>query len=114
MRISIDDFGTGYSSLSYLKRFAPDVLKLDRSLVREIHLNGVDRAIVGGTVETAHSLGIRVVAEGVEHAEQLAALRDVGCDEAQGFLFAKPMSTQELGQLAAWQVQGGLVSDCRA
>jgi diguanylate cyclase (GGDEF)-like protein/PAS domain S-box-containing protein len=90
VRISIDDFGTGQSSLSYLKHFPLTTLKIDRAFVKDIHVNSDGEAIVKAVIALAHVLKLRVVAEGVETAEQIAFLRDVGCEEVQGYFYSQP------------------------
>jgi EAL domain-containing protein (putative c-di-GMP-specific phosphodiesterase class I) len=89
--LSIDDFGTGFSSLTQLVRMPFSELKIDRSFVSRIEMQGADRLLVDSTVALAHRLGLRTVAEGVETQAQLEYLRQIGCDMAQGFLFARPM-----------------------
>ena len=91
LRFSIDDFGTGYSSLSLLNRFPLESIKIDRSFVREITRNPSDAAITQGIIGLAHSLKLKVVAEGVETPEQLAMLSDWACDEVQGYYFSEPV-----------------------
>jgi len=96
---SIDDFGTGYSSLSYLKRLPIDTLKIDKSFVQNIPGDSDNATIAQAILAMAHSLGIRVVAEGVETAEQLAFLRQHGCDAMQGYYFSPPLPAQDLETL---------------
>ena len=90
VRISIDDFGTGYSSLGYLPRLPIDTLKIDRSFVAELGLNKTALSLIEGMISLAHSIGKRVIVEGVETEWQLATLRKLGCDEVQGFLLGRP------------------------
>ena len=99
IQLSIDDFGTGYSSMSYLKRFPIDQLKIDRHFVRDIPGNGDDEAINNAIISMAHSLGMSVVAEGVETAAQQQFMRAAGCDTMQGFYFARPMPAEQFTAL---------------
>jgi diguanylate cyclase (GGDEF)-like protein/PAS domain S-box-containing protein len=109
LRVALDDFGTGYSSLSYLKHFTVDALKVDRSFVRDLPHDRGDSAIVSAVVALGHALGLSVVAEGVETAEQGAYVTRLGCDEMQGYYFAKPMPPEALERvLRAWSGVGNV------
>jgi len=94
--LAIDDFGTGFSSLSYLQRLKIDRLKIDRSFVTQLTQRNEDKSIALTVTHLAKNLGLEVIAEGVEHADQAARLRAMGCDEAQGYLFARPLAVQGL------------------
>jgi EAL domain-containing protein (putative c-di-GMP-specific phosphodiesterase class I) len=106
VQLAIDDFGLGYSSLSYLKRFPVDFLKIDRSFIAGLKRepNGgstKDTEIVKGMIELTHALGLKVIAEGVENAEQLTRLRQMKCDLAQGNYFSEPLPSEELAVILA-------------
>jgi len=99
IRLAIDDFGTGYSSMSLMKQFPIDTIKIDRSFVRDLPDDSEDKAITQAIISMGKALGMTIVAEGVETAEQEAFLRDHACDEMQGFLFSKPVPSQQLAEL---------------
>jgi EAL domain-containing protein (putative c-di-GMP-specific phosphodiesterase class I) len=95
LSIAVDDFGTGYSSLSYLQRLPASELKIDQSFVRSMATRPQAATIVHSTIELAHSLGLRVTAEGVENVEILNQLKAWGCDHAQGYFFSRPLPAHE-------------------
>jgi len=95
VHISIDDFGTGYSSLSYLQKMPIDHLKIDRSFIKNLHHTPKDKAFVQAIVTMAHTLGMKTIAEGVELEEQFTFLEEIKCEVAQGFLYSKPMSSDQ-------------------
>ena len=102
LTISIDDFGTGYSSLSYLKTFPVDVVKIDRFFIKDILTGQKDESIVKAMISMAHSMGMKVVAEGIETWEQFEVLHRMGCDYGQGFLFSPAVTQDEFsGMLKA-------------
>ena len=105
VKIAIDDFGTGHSSLGYLKRFPIDTVKIDSSFLADIVTDSVDRSLVNGIIAMSHSMDLRVVAEGVEQADQVAMLRQMSCDELQGFVFSRPVPPERAREM--------LVSDVR-
>lgn len=96
VKLSMDDFGTGYSSLSYLRQYAFDILKIDKSFITDIPSNKSDCDLVKATIAMAHSLGLKVVAEGVETKEQSDLLNQLACDYLQGYYFSKPITAQQL------------------
>ncbi|MCZ4282225.1 EAL domain-containing protein [Kiloniella laminariae] len=104
VNLAIDDFGMGYSSLSYLKRFPVDKLKIDKSFVMKLDQNPDDAAITAAIISMAHAMGTRVLAEGVEEKAHMLFLKERGCEEAQGFYFARPMPAEEF---VKWCSQGG-------
>jgi len=117
IQLSMDDFGTGYSNLTYLKRFKVDKVKIDRSFVVNLLSGSEDRAIVLAVIQIARSLNLRTLAEGVEDAAQGEQLRAMGCDEVQGYHYARPMAAPELelwlnrhGHSAGSDDQNGVVS----
>ena len=106
VHISVDDFGTGYSSLAYLQEFPIDELKLDRSFIVNMGTDARSLAIVKSVIDLAHSLGLRIVAEGVEDERAALLLGRSGCDEAQGYFFSRPLPISDLDDwLASYEVQ---------
>ena len=99
LHISLDDFGTGYSSLSYLKEFPVNVLKIDQSFVRDVTTDPSDASIVASIITLAHNLGLNVVAEGCETIDQLKFLRAYHCEQVQGYLFSRPLPSNEAEEL---------------
>ena len=108
VNLSIDDFGTGYSSLAYLRKLPARELKIDRSFVLDLEASGDARAVVDAVIRLAHALSLKVVAEGVETEGQSKILRELGCDQLQGYLFARPMSA---AALSLWAMQEAGASD---
>jgi EAL domain-containing protein (putative c-di-GMP-specific phosphodiesterase class I) len=104
VQVAIDDFGTGYSSLSYLREFNVDSLKIDQSFVREIATTSNEKSIVSAIISMGRSLGLRVVAEGVETPEALAFLKAQDCDEAQGYYFSPAIPAAQFAELQKMQV----------
>jgi EAL domain-containing protein (putative c-di-GMP-specific phosphodiesterase class I) len=98
VKLSVDDFGTGYSSLTYLKGLPVDEVKIDKGFVDHVTEDMADRAVVRAVVDIAHTMGLTVVAEGVETSEQLETLSELGVDEAQGYLLARPMAALDVAQ----------------
>jgi EAL domain-containing protein (putative c-di-GMP-specific phosphodiesterase class I) len=96
--ISVDDFGTGYSSLNYLKQFPIDVLKIDQSFIRDILVNKKDAAITSTIIHLGKSLGLEVIAEGVEYKNQVEFLDNAGCNKIQGYYYSKPLPYDEIEQ----------------
>ncbi|WP_409177403.1 EAL domain-containing protein [Brevibacillus fortis] len=105
IQISIDDFGTGYSSFSYIKSLPVDTIKIDASFIRDIHHNQESQAIVKAIVTIAQSLNMNVIAEGIELHDQVAALKENGCDHGQGYLFSKPLPTDAFDQFLRQEQQ---------
>lgn len=94
--VAMDDFGTGYSSLSYLRQYPFDVLNIDRSFVRDICIDNADKELINAAIAMAHALDLKVVAEGVETEQQQVSLKKMASDFVQGYLFSKPISTDQL------------------
>ena len=107
LRLAVDDFGTGYSSLAQLKRFPIDVLKIDQGFVRDIPQSSDDMAISAAIIAMGHSMDLRVLAEGVETAEQLASLRERGCDSYQGYFCSRPVPAEAFAALVREGRAGG-------
>jgi diguanylate cyclase (GGDEF)-like protein len=105
VRISLDDFGTGYSSLNYLKRFPLHTLKIDRSFVSDLKDNSRDTAIIAAVIALGRGLNLRVIAEGVETQQQLELLRNLQCEAIQGYLFCKPIPTEEVIHFLTFQAE---------
>ena len=104
----MDDYGTGYSSLAYIKNLALDELKIDRAFVTDMNTDKQSAAIVRSTIELGHSLGMTVVAEGVETEHELHELKRFGCDYAQGYQICRPMRVADLNKWMEAQVGGGI------
>ena len=94
-RFSMDDFGTGYSSLEYIKRLPISEIKIDKTFIQNIDKNDKDKAIVRGATQLAHSMGLDVVAEGVETEQAVGILKAIGCNKLQGYYFSKPLPVSE-------------------
>jgi len=109
--VSIDDFGTGYSSMSYLRRFPIDKLKIDRSFIHDMTTNPDAASIVKAIISLAHSLRLKVVAEGVETAQQLQQLRELGCDQFQGFYRSAAVLPNEIGDFVQNNAEAASLPD---
>ncbi|OOF00213.1 hypothetical protein BZG78_05315 [Salinivibrio sp. MA351] len=114
MHIALDDFGTGYSSLSYLKQLPVDWVKLDRSFIQDLATNASDKHLVGSVIDLAHGFGHGVVAEGVEKEDQQYVLQTIGCDQVQGFLYARPLIQEGFEQLLKTANQGNATINSNA
>ena len=105
VQIGLDDFGTGYASLTHLRRLPLTFVKIDRSFIKALGTDQEDERTVGAVVDLAANLGLRSIAEGVETSDQLDRLRELGCDQAQGFLFSRPLPAKDIPtavEHAAW------------
>ncbi len=112
--LAMDDFGTGYSSLSYLKRFPLSTVKIDRSFINDLSKDADAQALIDGIVTLAHGLRMKVVAEGVETADQLDYLRARGCDEVQGYWLCRPVPADEACEFMARHLRNQLASPMAA
>jgi EAL domain-containing protein (putative c-di-GMP-specific phosphodiesterase class I) len=101
VRIAIDDFGTGVSSLGQLQRFPVDAIKVDRTFIQGVEHDSRNAAIAANIVSLAHALGLQAIAEGIESDGQLASMRELDCDVAQGYLFARPVPADQMSELLA-------------
>jgi EAL domain-containing protein (putative c-di-GMP-specific phosphodiesterase class I) len=104
IKIAIDDFGTGYSSLSYLNKFPANLLKIDKSFVDDMNKDDSSKQYVAAIISIGHIMGLDVIAEGVEEEEQLASLKDIGCDYIQGFIWGRPLPMNEAERLVMGEV----------
>jgi EAL domain-containing protein (putative c-di-GMP-specific phosphodiesterase class I) len=96
VQIAIDDFGTGYSSLNYLKRLPVNEIKIDKSFIHEMTENSDDASIVNSIIQLANSMGLKIVAEGVENEKTISQLTQLGCDMAQGYYYSKPVAAEQV------------------
>ena len=99
VKLAIDDFGTGYSSLSYLNKIPANLLKIDKSFIDKINSNDSSKQYVAAIISMGHIMGLDVISEGVEATEQLNALRSIGCDYVQGYIWGRPMSAEDAEKL---------------
>ena len=108
--IAMDDFGTGYSSMSYLQSFPFDKIKIDQSFIRQVETNPQSAAIVRAVIGLGHNLGMPVIAEGIETAEQLAFLLGAHCDEIQGYLIGRPMPIEDYSHIVGHRDRGAFAA----
>jgi len=112
IQVAIDDFGTGYSSLNYLKRFPLSTLKIDYSFVKDLATSSVDQAIVSAIVTLAHNFNLKAIAEGVEKRQQLAFLRECGCEGVQGYLICPPVNSVLLAEFVKKEKHLEVLNNC--